>query len=123
MELVHNSESGLESDDSLVSVQCDLLSRIQKNYPTSQVISDVIDIIRTRRKEMINYRDMTKLSCFSSVCSMVRTSCFALFVEPKIMNKGLKDEFWINAMHKELNQFVRNNVFLRPEHVNIIGKK
>ena len=51
---------------------------------------------------------------------------FVSKIEPKTINDALKDEHWISAMHEELNQFVRNDVwFLVPKIVqmNVIGTK
>ncbi|XP_022883334.1 uncharacterized protein LOC111400128 [Olea europaea var. sylvestris] len=47
-------------------------------------------------------------------------------VEPKKVEEALSDECWVNAMHEELNQFARNNVWIlvpRPENRNVIGTK
>ncbi|XP_073019860.1 uncharacterized protein [Primulina eburnea] len=53
-------------------------------------------------------------------------SCFISDFEPKNVDEALKDEFWINAMHDELEQFVRNdlwNLVPPPDHGNINGTK
>ena len=42
------------------------------------------------------------------------------------MTEALNDDNWVNAMHEELEQFVRNDVWElvpRPTHVNVIGTK
>ena len=65
---------------------------------------------------------MVKLVSLSSSCVNVDASCFVSC----IVVEALKDEFWTNAMHEELNQFERNDVsFLvpRPNGVNVIGTK
>ena len=52
--------------------------------------------------------------------------CFVCLCEPKNVKEGLLDEFWIKAMHEELEQFSRNNVWTvvpRPENTNVIGTK
>ena len=46
--------------------------------------------------------------------------------EPKNIKDALCDEYWILAMHEELEQFVRNDVWElvpRPTSVNVIGTK
>jgi len=51
---------------------------------------------------------------------------FVSIIEPKSINEALKDEHWIAVMHEELNQFVRNDVWLlvpRTDHMNVIGTK
>ncbi|XP_073019407.1 uncharacterized protein [Primulina eburnea] len=52
--------------------------------------------------------------------------CFVTQTEPKNVDEALKDEFWINAIHDELEEFVRNDVWdlvPPPDHGNIIGTK
>ena len=42
------------------------------------------------------------------------------------MDEALQDADWVNSIHKELHQFVRNDVWelvLRPKGVNVIGTK
>jgi len=51
---------------------------------------------------------------------------FVSKVEPKSINEALNDEHSIAAMHEELNQFVRNDVWLlvpRTNQMNVIGTK
>jgi len=51
---------------------------------------------------------------------------FVSQVEPKIVTKALEDNNWINAMHEELNQFARNEVWTlipRSKKKNVIGIK
>lgn len=42
---------------------------------------------------------------------MVQFACFASTIEPKDHTEALSDEFWIQAMQEELNQFVKNDVW------------
>ncbi|XP_022851721.1 uncharacterized protein LOC111373410 [Olea europaea var. sylvestris] len=47
-------------------------------------------------------------------------------IEPKKVEEALKDECWVNAIHEELNQFVRNNVWYlvpRLDDCNVICTK
>jgi len=51
---------------------------------------------------------------------------FVSHVEPKTVVDALEDNNWINAMHEELNQFSRNEVWTlvpRTEQMNVIGTK
>ena len=51
---------------------------------------------------------------------------FVSLCEPKNVKETLLDEFWIKAMHEELEQFSRNNVWNlvpRPEKTNVSGTK
>ena len=47
-------------------------------------------------------------------------------MEPKKVNEALEDADWINFMHEELHQFIRNDVWElvpRLKDVNVIGTK
>ena len=51
---------------------------------------------------------------------------FVLSIEPKKIDKALKDVDWVNAMHEELNNFTRNQVWElveRPKRHNVIETK
>jgi len=51
---------------------------------------------------------------------------FVSQVEPKSVGEALEDSNWINAMHEELNQFARNEVWTlvpRSKEMNVIGTK
>ena len=70
--------------------------------------------MRTRDKPKRNYHDMVRFVCYTS------------FIEPKNVNEALLDEYWVKTMQKELEQFVRNDVWSlvpRPESTNVIGTK
>ena len=46
--------------------------------------------------------------------------------EPKKVEESLKDENWVESMHQELHQFVRNDVWElvpRPKDTNVINTK
>lgn len=58
--------------------------------------------------------------------NMVRYVCFVSQNEPKNIKEALLDEAWISAMHEELEQFVRNDVWIlvpRPKETNVVGTK
>ena len=47
-------------------------------------------------------------------------------IEPKKIDEALRDVDLVNAMHEELNNFTRNQVWElveRPKHHNVIGTK
>ena len=47
-------------------------------------------------------------------------------IEPNKIDKALKDVDWVNVMHEELNNFIRNQVWElveRPKGHNVIGTK
>ena len=58
--------------------------------------------------------------------NMVRYICYTSSIEPKNVKEALLDEYWVKTMQKELEQFVRNDVWSlvpRPENTNVIGTK
>ena len=49
-----------------------------------------------------------------------------LFFEPNRVDEVLRDPDWVNAVHEELNNFTRNQVWdlvERPKNYNVIGTK
>ena len=57
---------------------------------------------------------------------MVRFVCYTSSIKPKNVKEALLDEYWVKAMQKELEQFVRNDVWSlvpRPESTNVIRTK
>jgi hypothetical protein len=82
--------------------------RIQKDHPKDLIIGDPTSGVTTRSRGINS------------------NSCFVSKVEPKNVKEALTDEYWINAMQDELEQFKRNEVWElvpRPEGTNIIGTK
>jgi len=83
--------------------------RIQKNHPQDLIIGNPDQGITTRRSVVV-----------------IANSCFVSEIEPKNVKEALTDEFWIEAMQEELNQFKRSEVWdlvPRPEGLNVIGTK
>jgi hypothetical protein len=83
--------------------------RVQKNHPLELVIGNPEQGITTRRSN-----------------DVIANSCFVSMFEPKNVKEALTDEFWIEAMQEELNQFKRSEVWdlvPRPDKVNVIGTK
>jgi hypothetical protein len=59
------------------------------------------------------------LSCFSN-------TLFVALFEPRDVGHALSDLSWVNAMHEELENFERNQVWILvdpPGDVNVIGTK
>jgi len=51
---------------------------------------------------------------------------FVSQIEPSFVDIALNDDKWVDAMHDELNQFTRNNVWVlvpRSHEMNVIGTK
>ena len=82
-------------------------SRIKKNHPSNLIIGDPNEGMVTR-KRFVNH---VKYICFVSLC------------EPKNVKEALLNEFWIKAMHEELEIFSQKNIWNlvpRPENTTII---
>jgi len=83
--------------------------RVQKNHPQDLIIGNDDQGITTRRS-----------------VGVIANSYFVSKIEPKNVKEALTDEFWIEAMQEELNQFKRNEVWdlvPRLEGINVIGTK
>ena len=84
--------------------------RYSSSHPKDLIIGDPSQGVVTRRgaREEINH------------------SAFLSRIESKNVDEALADEFWVLAMHEELNQFIRNDVWDLvpwPEDQHIIGTK
>jgi hypothetical protein len=53
-------------------------------------------------------RDVQTRSKLASFCEHFS---FVSFIEPKKIEEVLRDVDWLNAMHEELNNFIRNQVW------------
>ena len=85
-------------------------SKVRLNHPTTNILGSLNDNMRLRSK----------------VLSVITHSCYLSKFEPKKVDEALQDIDWVNSMHEELHQFVRNDVWElvpRPEGVNVIGTK
>jgi hypothetical protein len=87
-------------------------SHIQKVHPSQHIIGNLNEgVTRSSRS--------AHLSCFLS------TFFIALF-EPRDVGHTLSDLSWVNAIHEELENFERNQVWTLVDHprdVNVIGTK
>jgi hypothetical protein len=58
--------------------------------------------------------------------SFIEHHSFVSCVEPTCIDEALQDPDWVNAMHEELNNFIRNQVWTLekpPQDARIIGTK
>jgi hypothetical protein len=87
-------------------------SHIQKAHPPQQIIGNLNEwVTRSSRS--------TYLSCFSN-------TLFVALFEPRDVGHALSDLSWVNAMHEELENFERNQVWTLVEpsrDMNVIGTK
>jgi hypothetical protein len=87
-------------------------SHIQKRHPPHQIISNLNE--RVTHSSMLAY-----LSCLSN-------TLFVALFEPRDVGHTLSNSSWVNAMHEELENFERNQVWTLvdpPRDVNVIGTK
>ena len=74
----------------------------------------------------MNELTLRKCTVDKCVANFVSYSCYLSQVEPTKVEEALQDERWVEAMHDELLQFQRNDVWTlvpRPEGEHIIGTK
>ena len=89
-------------------------SRIKLNHPPKVIVGNMNEL--TLRKHTVD----------KCVTNFVSYSCYLSQVEPTKVKEVLSDESWVKAMHDELIQFQRNDVWTlvpRPEGEHIIGIK
>jgi hypothetical protein len=77
-------------------------SWVKHNHPPQQLLGN-IDEGRRLRSRVIQPT--------SEVANQVSFSCYLAQTEPKKVDETLQDEGWVSAMHDELHQFTRNDVW------------
>jgi hypothetical protein len=86
------------------------LSNVARDHPLDSIIVDISRGVQTR----------------SRLASFCEHFLFLSSIESKKIDEALKDVDWVNAMHEELNNFKRNQVWElieRPKDHNVIGTK
>ena len=73
-------------------------SRVIKNYPDSNIIGYLNEGLRLRKGNIL-------------LANHVTYHCYLAQFEPRKVEEALQDENWVESMHDELNQFVRNDVW------------
>ena len=89
-------------------------SRIKQNHPLEDILGNMNEL--TLRKRIVD----------KCVAKFVSYSCYLSQVEPTKVEEALQGESWVEAMHDELLQFQRNDVWTlvpRLEGEQIIGTK
>ena len=84
------------------------------NHPPEIIVGNMNEL--TLRKRTVD----------KCVANFMSYSCYLSQVEPTKFEDALQDESWVEAMHDELLQFERNDVWTlvpRPEGEHIIGTK
>ena len=106
------SEAQMEQIEGTHEVESELPRawKYTQDHPMEQILGDPSRGITTRSRML-------------SECGNV---AFLSQLEPKKISDALLDEFWVLAMHEELNNFQRNNVWKlvpRPNDYPIIGTR
>jgi hypothetical protein len=92
-------------------------SWVKLNHPLQQLLGTIDEGCRLRNKV---------IQPTSEVANQVSYSCYPTQIEPKKVDEALQDESWVSAMHDELHQFTKNDVWTlvpRPAEHNIIVTK
>jgi hypothetical protein len=106
------TSSSQPSDQLNASNQVEVLqpTNVIRDHPLGSIIDDISRGVQIR----------------SRLASFCEHFSFVSFLEPKKIDEALLDVDWINAMHEELNNFKRNQVWElveRPKDHNVIGTK
>ena len=106
------STSSQLNDQASASNQVPMLQpiNIAMDDPLDTIIGDISRGVQTR----------SRLASFCEHFSFVSS------IESKKIDEALKDVDWVNAVHEELNNFTRNQVWelvKRPKDHNVIGTK
>jgi hypothetical protein len=90
------STSSLPNDQPSARYQVQVLqpSNVARDHPLDSIIGDITRGVQTR----------------SRLASFYEHFSFVSFIESKKIDEALKDVDWVNAMHEELNNFIRNQV-------------
>ena len=102
--------SSFEQKGTSTSLVKGLFARVKLNHPVTNILSSLNDNMRLRSKAL----------------NVITHSCYLSKFEPKKVDEALQDVDWVNSMHEELHQFVRNDVWElipKPKGVNVIGTK
>ena len=106
------SSSSLPNDQQSASNQVQVIqpTNVARDHPLDTIIGDISRGMQTR----------SRLALFCEHFLLVSS------IEPKKIEEALMDVDWVNAMHGELNNFIRNQVWElveRPKNHNVIGTK
>ena len=71
-------------------------SKVIKNHPNNNIIGSLDEGLRLRKGNILLANHVT---CY----------CYLAQFELKRVEEALQDENWVNSVHEELNQFVRND--------------
>ena len=72
-------------------------SRVVKNHSESNIIGSLDEGLHLRKGSIL-------------IANHVTYHCYLAQFKPKMVEEALQDENWVDSMHEELNQFVRNDI-------------
>nr|GFC28501.1 hypothetical protein [Tanacetum cinerariifolium] len=116
-DLSHNAddvgaEANINNMESIILVSPIPTTRIHKDHPTSQIISDLSSTTQTRSMARA-VRDQGEISqMFNEDFHTCMFACFLSQEEPKRVHQALKDPSWIEAMQEELLQIKMQKVWI-----------
>nr|GEV59361.1 hypothetical protein [Tanacetum cinerariifolium] len=116
-DLLHDADDvGAEADinnmESIISVSSIPITKIHKDHPTSQIISDMSLTTQTRSMARAVRDQGGILQMFNEDFHTCMFACFFSQEEPKRVHQALKDPSWIEAMQEELLQFKMQKVWI-----------
>jgi hypothetical protein len=80
---------------------------VKFNHPPQQLLR-IVDEGRRLRNRVIQPTN--------EVDNQVSYNCYLAQTDPKKVDEALQDEGWVFAMHEELHQFTRNDVWTLVPH-------
>ena len=102
--------SSFEQKSTFTSLVKGPSARVKLNHLVTNILGSLNDNMRLRSKAL----------------NVITHSCYLSQFEPKKVDKALQDADWVNSMHGELHQIVRNDgwqLVSSPKRVNVIGTK
>ena len=113
-----NVEDQMSSTSSQSNVQASASNQVPILQPTNIVRDHPLDTI---------IRDISRgVQTRSRLASFCEHFSFVSSIELKKIEEALMDDDWVNALHEELNNLTRNQVWElveRPKNHNMIGTK
>jgi hypothetical protein len=122
-ERVENEDTHVSHEQAVAQAQ-----DVDAPQPTSQVVDRRhLPLLQAHQQELI-IGSPTKgvMTRSQKLASFIEHHSFVSCLEPKEVGEALQDPDWVNAMHEELNNFTRNQVWTLEEHpkgARVIGTK
>jgi len=132
---IQQVDTGLENKTEEISKPPEILSTEPENQSIeTRVSTDAVNSGLPREWRMPRNLSLDKIigqmhkgaSTRRTLNQLCEHIAFVSQIEPKTVADALEDNNWIDAMHEELNQFARNEVWtlvLIIDQMNVIGTK